>query len=263
MRKIRRAFILLVFVSLVTNIHAQSSSSKPPVYVLVHGAWHGGWCWQGVSRELRANGGIVYTPTLSGQGEHKNILSPAINLETHIADIVNLIEMEDLHDVILVGHSYAGAVIAGVADRIPQRLSKLVFLDALLIESGQSTMSVQPKAVQEVMKKSGEKDGGLTIPAWSADVFGITSPADINWVNARLTGHPFRTFTQPLVLKHPYGNHLPLIYISCTVNQLPAIVPYAQKVKNNKDWKYYELETGHDAMVTEPQKTAALLESFK
>ncbi len=262
MRTFRLAFLLIISVFVFTDIQAQSPSSKPPVYVLVHGAWHGGWCWQRVSSELRAHGGIVYTPTLSGQGEHKNILSAAINLETHISDIVNLIEMEDLHNVILVGHSYAGTVIAGVADRIPERLSKLVFLDALLIENGQSAFSVQPKAVQEVMNKSGEKDGGLTIPAWPADVFGVTDPADISWVNSRLTGHPFRTFSQPLVLQHPYGNHLPMIYISCTVNQLPAIVPYAEKARNSKDWKYYELKAGHDAMITEPKKTAALLESF-
>lgn len=262
-RKIRLAFLLMISVFVFTDIHAQSPSSKHPVYVLVHGAWHGGWCWQRVSNELRAQGDIVYTPTLSGLGEHKNTLSPAVNLETHITDIVNLIEMEDLHDVILVGHSYAGLVIAGVADRIPQRLSKLVFLDALLVGNGESGFSIQPKAVQNVITKSAEKDNGLSIPAWSADVFGVTKPEDITWVNARLTAHPFRTFTQPLVLHHPYGNHLPLIYISCTVNQLPAIVPYAEKAKNSKEWKYYALETGHDAMITEPVKTAALLESFK
>lgn len=263
MRKIRPVLILLVAVFAFTDIHAQSPSAKHPVYVLVHGAWHGGWAWQRVSSELRAHGGIVYTPTLSGLGERKNILSPAINLETHITDIVNLIEMEDLHDVILVGHSYAGTVIAGVADRIPQRLSKLVFLDALLIGNGESPFSVQPKAVQDLMKKSAEKDNGLTIPAWSAETFGVSKPDDISWVNARLTGHPFRTFAQTLVLHHPYGNHLPLIYISCTVNQLPAIVPYAEKAKNSKEWKYYALKTGHDAMITEPVKTAALLESLK
>lgn len=261
-RKIRLAFFIMISVFVFTGTHAQTSSSKHPVYVLVHGAWHGGWCWQRVSSELRAHGGIVYTPTLSGLGEHKNILSPAVNLETHISDIVNLIEMEDLHNVILVGHSYAGTVIAGVADRIPQRLSKLVFLDALLIENGQSAFSVQPQAVKDLMTKSAEKDNGLTIPAWSAETFGVSKPEDISWVNARLTGHPFETFKQPLVLHHPYGNHLPLIFIACTVRMLPAIVPYAEKAKKSKDWKYYELETGHDAMLTEPEKTAALLESF-
>ncbi|MCF6402556.1 alpha/beta hydrolase [Chitinophaga filiformis] len=261
-RKVRLAFLLLISVFMLTDTHAQSPSSKHPVYVLVHGAWHGGWCWQRVSSQLREHGGIVYTPTLSGLAEHKNILSPAVNLETHISDIVNLIEMEDLHNVILVGHSYAGTVIAGVADRIPERLSKLVFLDAILPENGQSAFSIQPEAVQDAMSKAAEKDSGLTIPAWPAETFGVSKPADASWVNARLSGHPFRTFTQKLTLQHPYGNHLPLIYIACTVKMLPSIVPFAEKTKNSKDWKYYSLATGHDAMITAPEKTAALLESF-
>jgi len=119
-KKIRRVFIGVVLsVLFLTDGYAQSQQTKAPVYVLVHGAWHGGWCWQRISSILRESGAIVYTPTLSGLGEHKNILSTAINLDTHISDIVNLIEMEDLHNVILVGHSYAGTVITGVADRIP------------------------------------------------------------------------------------------------------------------------------------------------
>jgi pimeloyl-ACP methyl ester carboxylesterase len=262
-KKIRLAFTGVLFSFLIlTNSYAQLQQAKPPVYVLVHGAWHGGWCWQRVSSILRAGGAIVYTPTLSGLGEHKNILSPAVNLETHISDVVNLIEMEDLHNVILVGHSYAGTVIAGVADRIPERLSKLVYLDAILVENGQSALSIQPPAVEETMRKAAAKDGGLSIPAWPAAIFGVKDTADARWVDARLTGHPFRTFSQPLTLHHPYGNHLPLIYIACTADVLPAIVPFAEKTRKSKDWKYYELATGHDAMMTAPQQTAGLLASF-
>lgn len=253
-------FLLTVLIFM--GSHAQSQTTKAPVYVLVHGAWHGGWCWQRVSSILRANGATVYTPTLSGLGEHRNVLSEAINLDTHIADIVNLIEMEDLHNVILVGHSYAGTVIGGVADRIPERLNKLVYLDAILVENGQSALSIQPPAVEKAIRQSSLKDGGLTIPAWPATVFGVKDTADARWIDARLTGHPFRTFSQPLTLQHPYGNHLPLIYIACTVDMLPAIVPFAEKTRKSKDWKYFELRTGHDAMMTAPEETAALLGSF-
>ena len=262
-RKIRQAFIgILLSLFIFSEGFAQSDKSKPPVYVLVHGAWHGGWCWQEVSKILRANGAIVYTPTLSGLGEHKNTLSPAVNLDTHITDIVNLIEMEDLHDVILVGHSYGGTVIGGVADRIPERLRKLVYLDAILVENGQSALSIQPPGVEKAMEQAAVHDGGLTIPAWPAATFGVKDTADARWVNERLTGHPFRTFSQTLTLHHPYGNHLPKIFIACTVDMLPAIVPFAEKTKKSKDWTYYELVTGHDAMITEPQKTAALFTSF-
>ncbi len=138
---------LVVLLLLLPSFRAFAQpATKPPVYILVHGAWHGGWCWQQVSAQLRASGATVYTPTLSGMGEHRNTLTPAINLDTHITDIVNLLEFEDLHDVVLVGHSYAGLVIAGVADRVPDRLRQLVFLDAVLVENGQSLASSQPTA---------------------------------------------------------------------------------------------------------------------
>lgn len=262
-KKIRLAFIgVLLSLLILGDSYAQSQQEKAPVYVLVHGAWHGGWCWQRVSSILRASGATVYTPTLSGLGEHKHTLSPAIDLNTHISDVVNLLEMEDLHNVILVGHSYAGAVIAGVADRIPERLSKLVYLDAILVENGQSALSIQPAAVEKTIRQSAAKDGGLSIPAWPAKVFGVKDTADARWVDARLSGHPFRTFAQRLTLHHPYGNHLPKVFIACTVDMLPAIVPFAEKTKTSKDWQYYELQTGHDAMMTAPVETAGLLQSF-
>ncbi|KIO78724.1 esterase [Pedobacter lusitanus] len=237
---------------------------KPPVFVLVHGAFHGGWCWQKVSKQLREKGDIVYTPTLSGLGAHKNTLNSQIDLNTHITDIVNLIVTEDLYNVILVGHSYAGAVIAGVADRIPERLSKLVFLDAMLMKNGQSALDVSPEDIRlNFIKSAMQFDKGLSLPFLTAGFFGITSAHDIKWVNERLTNQPFRTFTQPLTLKHPYGNHLPLIYIACTNPELRAIRPFTDETKNNQDWKYLELKTGHDAMITMPVELAGMLESLQ
>jgi len=143
-----------------------------------------------------------------------------------------------------------------------RRLSKLVYLDAILVENGQSALFIQPPSVEEVIKKSAANDGGLSIPAWPATIFGVKDTADARWVDARLTGHLFKTFSQPLTLHHPYGNHLPPIFIACTTDQLPAIVPFAEKPRQSKEWKYYELATGHDAMITAPRQTAALLGSF-
>lgn len=256
-------YILLLFLMPFIAVHAQTGQ-KQPVFVLVHGAFHGGWCWQRVSKELRAKGDMVYTPTLSGLAEHKNTLNDQIDLNTHISDIVNFITAEDLHNVILVGHSYAGAVIAGVADKIPERLFKLVFLDAMIMENGQSALDVSPEDIRQYfVKATTDFDKGLSIPFFTSDFFGVTDTADIKWVNNRLTNQPFKTFFQPLVLKHPYGNHLPLTYIACTQPELRAIKPFADRTKNSKKWTYLELKTGHDAMITMPVELSNMLQSLK
>jgi len=259
------SYYLLVLLLIGTCINSNAQNSKQsPVFVLVHGAWHGGWCWQKVSEKLRDEGDLVYTPTLSGLGEHKNTLNSKVDLDTHIADIVNFIVMEDLHHVILVGHSYAGAVIAGVADRIPERLEKLVYLDALLTENGQSVFNISSKITQDDYTKSALKlDNGMSIPFPSSAWFGVTDSTAIKWTNERLTSQPYKTFTQPLVLKHSYGNHLPLIYIACRNPELAILEQFAKKTRESKAWKYYELNTGHDAMISAPTELATLLSSFK
>ncbi|WPV67926.1 alpha/beta hydrolase family protein [Chitinophaga sp. LS1] len=245
-------YCLLLSFAVVGLSHAQT-------FVLVHGAWHGGWCWKEVAKELQAQGAEVYTPTLSGLGEHQNVLDTNINLETHIQDIVNFINMQDLHDVILVGHSYAGAVIAGVADRIPARLKKLIFLDAMLIENGKSALTSQPANLSDNVRAATASSQGLSVPVWSPEVFGVTDPAQIKWVSDRLTPQPFRSFDQTLSLKHVYGNHLPLTYIACIKPQMAQLKVFGDKTKSSKDWSYYELPTGHDAMITMPKELTALL----
>jgi pimeloyl-ACP methyl ester carboxylesterase len=254
-------FHLLLSVLLLNSLPVNAQEAeKNPVYVLVHGAWHGGWCWQKVSKNLRTDGAEVFTPTLSGLGEHKNTLNQNINLDTHIEDIVNLIVMEDLHNVVLVGHSYAGTVIAGVADRIPERLSKLIFLDAMIVEDGESALSVHPKEAQVLSEKSSKNSNGLSVPPFPVQAFGVNDPKDQKWVSERLTPQPYKTFTQPLRLKNVYGNHLPLIYIACTNPQMPVLKTFSDRVKEDENWQHYSLNTGHDAMVTVPDELSALLE---
>jgi pimeloyl-ACP methyl ester carboxylesterase len=257
-KSVRFHLFLAIFVIGSLSSGAQTSR-KNPIYVLVHGAWHGGWCWQKVSANLRAQGAEVYTPTLSGLGEHKNTLNTEINLDTHISDIVNFIVMEDLHNVVLVGHSYAGVVIAGVADRVPERLSRLVYLDAMIVENGQSAFSVHPQEAQEALTKASRKDNGLSVPAFPVELFGVTNPLDAKWVSERLTPQPYKTFTQTLVLKNPYGNYLPLIYIACTNLQLPVLKAFSERIQKDKNWKHYSINTGHDAMITAPDELASLL----
>lgn len=255
-------YFMLILVIAALSINAQTTQ-KQPVFVLVHGAFHGGWCWQNVSKELRAKGDMVYTPTLSGLAERKHTLNDQIDLNTHITDIVNFIIAEDLHQVVLVGHSYGGAVIAGVADRIPERLSRLVFLDAMLMENGQSALDVSPEDIKKYfIKAATDNDNGLSIPYFTSDFFGVTNPKDIKWVNDRLTNQPFKTFSQPLVLKNPFGNHKPLVYIACAKPELRAIQPFADRTKRRKNWKYLELKTGHDAMITMPVALSDMLQTL-
>ncbi len=258
------SYYLLVLFFVGNTISSDAQNTQQPVFVLVHGAWHGGWCWEKVSEKLRAEGDLVYTPTLSGLGENKNMLDSTINLDTHIADIVNLIVNQNLHHVILVGHSYAGVVISGVADRIPERLEKLVYLDAMLAENGQSALSLNLQKDQGYFTKTAiDFDQGLSVPAPSSESFGLTDSIDIKWANGRLTSHPYRTFTEPLVLKHPFGNHLPLIYIACRNPELAVLEQFAERTKKSKTWKYYELKTGHDAMISMPAELSLLLSTFK
>ncbi|ASZ13486.1 alpha/beta fold hydrolase [Chitinophaga pendula] len=257
--KTMKVWLCLLFFVAATNVAVAQSKPKTPTFVLVHGAWHGGWCWQPVTTRLQATGSIVYTPTLSGLGEYKHQLSSSIDLNTHINDIVHFIEMQDLSEVILVGHSYAGAVIAGVADRIPGRLKKLVFLDALLIENGKSLSDYLPKEMREERKRQAAMTKGLSIPPLPASIFGVKDLATRKWVDERLTPQPYRSFTQPLILKHPFGNKLPLIYVACLDEQLSVLKQFDEKTRNNKDWEFYSLDTGHDAMITAPDQLATLL----
>ncbi|NSL88109.1 alpha/beta hydrolase [Chitinophaga sp. Mgbs1] len=249
---------LIMALLLIFPFRTLLAQNSKPVYVLVHGAWHGGWCWQEVSRKLRAQGYEVYTPSMSGMSEYKHTRTPQTNLSTHITDIISLLIQEDLHHVVLVGHSYAGAVITGVADSIPERLEKLIYLDALLPHNGQNIVSLQEPAQQQRLNGL-IKQGITTIPIMTADLFGVTDPARLKWTNERLTLQPIRTFTEPLRLKHVYGNNIPLVYIGCTQPQLPVMQQFIDAVKKDRAWKYYGLKTGHDAMITAPEELTKLL----
>ena len=164
-----RLLIALIGLVCIATLPAQSGkpaagpAAKQPVLVSVHGAWAGGWQMQKVSPLLEAKGWKVYRPSLSGLGEHFNTARTDIGLATHIDDIVNLILFEDLHEVILLGHSYGGMVITGVADRIPERLSRLIYLDAFLPEDGESVMTIRKTGAMDIEKMS--KDGFI-IPSW-------------------------------------------------------------------------------------------------
>jgi pimeloyl-ACP methyl ester carboxylesterase len=230
-------------------------------FVLVHGAWHGGWCWAKVAAILRRRGHTVFTPTLTGLGERSHLLSKSIDLDVFITDIANVLLWEDLADVVLVGHSFGGTTITGVADRLPERIRRLVYLDAMLLENGQSAFGLLPEDVVAArIRAAQESSGGLSIPAPPAGAFGICDAAQVAWLEARLTAHPFNTYASPLRLAHPVGNGLPTTYVVCT-DPIYAPLEESRHWVKAAGWKTVEISTGHDAMVIAPERLAGLLET--
>jgi pimeloyl-ACP methyl ester carboxylesterase len=230
-----------------------ATAVKQPVLVSVHGAWAGGWQFKRTAVILEAHGWKVYRPSMSGLGEHFNTARPDIGLATHIDDIVNFILFEDLHDVILLGHSYGGMVITGVADRIPERISRVIYLDAFLPENGESVMSLRKPGALPIEQM--EKDGYI-IPNWVKP--GKPFPIDVP--------HPVKTFTDPIVLKNQaVAQKLPTTYI-LTVD--PGKKPedddfYAASERAKaRGWPVIIMEADHVPMWRKPEETARLLESI-
>ncbi len=221
-------------------------------FVLIHGAWHGGWCWKKVVPLLRADGHQVYTPTLTGLGERRHLASPQVNLSTHIQDVAAVLDFEDLHDVVLVGHSYAGFVIAGVAAQAKARVGHVVFLDAFLPEDGKSMLDYNPlpPGFHDVVQRQG--DGWrLPLPFTLAD-FGVSDPTDVAWVTPRITDQPFATFTEALKLPADSFGGLRSSYIRTTDGEPfePAATRAAAAGFNVSEMT----DAGHDVMITQPRE---------
>jgi pimeloyl-ACP methyl ester carboxylesterase len=239
---------------------AAKAATTAQTFVLVHGAWHGGWCWNRVADRLRSAGHRVFTPTQTGLGERKHLLSKDITLDTFTADIVNVIEAEELSDVILVGHSCGGNAISGTADAIPDKIRHLVYLDSLMVEGGKAPFDNLPPDVVAARRKAAEEtSGGLSLPAPPASAFGVSDATDTEWVKRRLTPHPLGTYTSPLKLKGPVGNNLPRTYIACTNPSYAALQASRNWVKAQQGWHWAEIATGHDAMVMAPEELTRML----
>ena len=225
-------------------------------FVLVHGAWHGAWCWQKIVPPLWAAGHRVYVVTLTGVGERAHLLSKAVTLDTHIADVAAVIETEELLDPILVGHSYGGVVITGVADRLAARLRHLVYLDAVVLHSGESWSSAHPPEVQAARRQAIAEHGAL--PAPDPALFGL-SGADRAWVARRQTPHPGSVYDSPLNFDPQRLRGLPRTFIDCTAPALATIATSRERVRREPGWNVLEIATGHDAMISAPQALLAIL----
>jgi pimeloyl-ACP methyl ester carboxylesterase len=229
-------------------------------YVLVHGGGHGGWCYHKVARILRSAGHDVYAPTLTGLGERSHLVSPKVDLDLHVTDVVNVLQYEDLEDVVLVGHSYGGMVITGVADRAAGRVGRLVYLDAANPKDGESLFDIAPRI--EATRPRGRAVDGVEMVLFPGTdplgFFGVRNQTDIEWMTPKLTPHPWKCYEQKLQLHNEAAlGAIPQYHIVCSStvpNRDPELIGKARA-----DGHLWEIDTGHDLMITEPDAVADAL----
>ncbi len=228
-------------------------------FVLIHGAYHGGWCWRKTVDILCGHRIEALTPTLTGLGERSHLLTGEIDLTTHITDIVQVLKFEDLHDVVLVGHSYAGMVISGVAEIIPERISHLVYLDAFVPLDGQTVFDILPgtKARAAEITWAGQKIKVITPPP--PQVFGVDDPADVAWVSSRLTPMPYKCYEEPIKIHNKAVASIPKTYLICDIQSggdLQKSHERAFEMAGKSGWESKRLAGSHDIMVTHPKELA-------
>lgn len=238
-----------------------TSGRNPKCFVLVHGAWHGGWCYRDMAAELRRADHIVYTPTLSGLGERSHLGVNIVNLDLHIEDVVNVLRFEELMDVVLVGHSYGGMVITGVADRVAERISTLVYLDAFVPENdGDSVLKLQGASVGQATAIMGTD--GWSVAPQAAETLGVKA-ANRERIDRLCTRQPLAPMLQELRLtgKHRSIANRHFVFAKGWggPDAITPFRPFYDKLRNNPDWKVHVVDHGHDMMVDAPAETADLL----
>jgi pimeloyl-ACP methyl ester carboxylesterase len=226
-------------------------------FVLVHGGFHGGWCYSRVAERLRAQGHEVYTPTLSGVGERAHLAAQPINLSTHIQDIVATIQVADLNDIILCGHSYGGMVITGVAGQVGERIRTLFYLDASVPEDGQCLLDLRsPESALALIEAAGET--GTLVAPLSAAHFQVNAD-DVEWVDRLSTPHPVGCFIQKLRFTGKEALVTRRTYVYAERFASPVAHAVYARVKELPGWKAVAIDCGHDLMIDDPDKLTILL----
>ncbi|MBL8127921.1 MAG: alpha/beta hydrolase [Chloroflexia bacterium] len=253
---------------------AAAAQAEPGTFVLVPGQWTGAFIWHRVTPLLRAAGHEVYEVTCTGLGDRVHLASPTIDMDTHITDVVNTIEFADLHDVVLVGHSYSGMIITGVAERVPERLRMLVYLDASVPTDGQNSYDadfIDETAKQEAIAADladgmaagmpGFRPVTPGIEEWVRDM--VTDPAEAEWFISRLVPHPLLSDQQPVKLGNPLAAALPRAFILCTADkdldadpQMDPYVLHVERVRSDPLWRVIEMNDNHVVNLNDPQGTA-------
>lgn len=240
-----------------TQAHAQSG---PKTFVLVHGAWHGGWCWRRVADLLGKQGHKVFTPTLTGLGERSHLMNAGITLDTHISDVVNVIKWEDLHGICLVAHSYGGWPVSGALEQIGDRVASIVFLDAFVPEDGQKGFDFASDFSRKGTVEAQQK-GEISRPAPPASAFHVNEK-DVAWVQSKLTPQPLGLAFSVIKLTGAREKVAKKAYVRAPAYPQPAFDKYYAAKKADPSWRTYEVACGHDVMVDAPERlTEILLES--
>ena len=232
-------------------------ASNARTFVLVHGAWHGGWCWRRVVDRLERRGHRVFTPTLTGLGERAHLLTPSINLDTHIADVVNLIRYEALSNIVLLGHSYGGFVVSGVAEQEEANIAAFVFLDAFVPEDGDSMATIGTEITRNAIQAAAQR-GDTTLPPRPAEFFHVNE-ADRGWVDRLCGPHPIGTFIQPVTLTGARERIGSKTYIRAAAYPNPVFDAHAAKLTARQGWRVHSVPCGHDVMVDMPERLTEIL----
>ena len=229
----------------------------PCTFVLVHGAWHGGWCWRRVADLLAAKGHRVFAPTLTGLGERSHLMRAGINVSTHATDVVNVIKWERLSDVVLCGHSYGGMVAAAVAEQAADKIASIVFLDAFVPENGDSMADLTSQVVRDNLAAAAER-GDISVPGRPAAAF-LVNEKDRAWVDSLTGPQPIATMTEKLTLTGAREEIAKKTYIRAGAYPNPGFDKAFARVKADKAWRTYEVPCGHDVMVDMPERLAEIL----
>ena len=230
-------------------------------FLVAHGAWSAGWGWKKMRPLLRAKGHELLTPTYTGLGERGHLASPQVTLETHIADMLGVLQCEDLQNVVLIGHSYGGMVATGVADRAPERLAQLVYLDAFVPRDGQCLFDLLAVETRARMCEAARTVGdGWRVPPIPLPP--DTSAEDVAWITPRRMMQPLGTFEQPVRLTGT-GVRLPKAYIYC-LRPAPEDVfqQFAERARTEQGWQYFEIDASHSPHITAPETLATLLDNL-
>jgi pimeloyl-ACP methyl ester carboxylesterase len=237
-------------------------------FVLVHGAWHGGWCWRDVVQALAAAGHRAHAVTLTGLGERAHLMSAAITLETHITDVASAIEAEEMEQVVLAVHSYAGMIGTAIADRSPQLLRHLVYVDAVVPKPGESWASTHASTTREARLVAAQASPDFSFPPPDPAIYGLDSTR-CEWLRRRLTPHPGHTYQATLDFDPPRVAAIPRTFVNCTEPALATIDAIRPRLADSRLWngawhagggaRVIELKTGHDPMVSMPAQLSQIL----